>query len=69
MRIDVIKPTAPIETVNPEDILATVIANKNGDPETMAPTLLTARIDVTFTPTGGLPATKTFKVTLRRNID
>src|SRR6185295_10135848 len=36
MRVDVMKPTAPIESVNPADILATLFANKNGDPETMA---------------------------------
>jgi hypothetical protein len=42
LRVDVIKPTAPIESLNPEDILATVFANKNGDPEVMAPTHLTA---------------------------
>lgn len=42
MRVDVIKPTAPIESVNPADILATLFANKNGDPEEMAPKVLTA---------------------------
>ena len=42
MRIDVMKPEAPIESVNPADILATLFANKNGDPESMGPTVLTA---------------------------
>ena len=36
------KPTAPIESVNPSDILTTLFANKNGDPESMAPTQLSA---------------------------
>lgn len=49
MRVDVIKPTAPIESINPDDILATVFANETGDAETMAPTLLTADL----TPLGG----------------
>jgi hypothetical protein len=49
MRVDVIKPTAPIFTMNPSDILATVFANKNGDPETMAPTTFSADL----TPFGG----------------
>lgn len=44
MRVDVMKPTAPIESVNPEDILATLFANKNGDPEAMAPTVFTANL-------------------------
>jgi FtsP/CotA-like multicopper oxidase with cupredoxin domain len=42
MRVDVMKPTAPINSVAPEDILATVFANKTGDPEVMPPTHLTA---------------------------
>lgn len=42
MRVDVLKPTAPIESVNPADILATLFANKNGDPEQMAPTVFSA---------------------------
>jgi hypothetical protein len=36
------KPTAPNETLNPADILATLIASKNGDPEEKAPTHLSA---------------------------
>jgi hypothetical protein len=43
-RIDVMKPTAPIASVNPEDILATLLATKTGDPETLAPTALTANL-------------------------
>lgn len=42
VRVDVLKPNAPIESVSPNDILATVFASKNGDPNEMAPTLLTA---------------------------
>ena len=41
-RIDVINPAAPIETVNPADILATVFATKTGDPQELAPTTFTA---------------------------
>jgi hypothetical protein len=44
-RIDVMKPTAPIESVNPSDILATVFATKTGDPEELGPTPLT--VDLT----------------------
>jgi hypothetical protein len=42
VRIDVMRPTAPIDSVNPADILTTVFANKTGDPQVMAPTRLTA---------------------------
>jgi hypothetical protein len=42
LRVDVMKPTAPLNSVAPGDILATVFANKYGDPEEMAPTHLTA---------------------------
>lgn len=49
MRVDVMKPTAPIESVNPTDILATVFANKNGDSQTMSPTVFNADL----TPFGG----------------
>ena len=41
-RVDVMKPTAPIDSVNPADILATLFANKNGDSEIVPPTRLTA---------------------------
>lgn len=44
-RIDVMKPTAPIESVNPSDVLATVFATKTGDPEELGPTPLT--VDLT----------------------
>lgn len=43
-RIDVMKPTAPIESVNPSDILATVFATKTGDPEELAPTPVTVNL-------------------------
>ena len=42
VRVDVLKPTAPIDSVNSSDILTTLFANKNGDPEIMAPSRLTA---------------------------
>jgi len=41
-RVDVIKPTASLFTLAPEDILATLFANKFGDPEAMAPTVFNA---------------------------
>ena len=41
-RIDVMKPTAAVESVEAGDILATVFATKSGDPTSMAPTTLTA---------------------------
>ena len=42
LRIDVIKPTAAIDTVNPADILTTLFASKVGDPQVVAPTTLAA---------------------------
>ncbi|MDQ2630581.1 MAG: hypothetical protein M3Y75_06350 [Actinomycetota bacterium] len=48
-RIDVIKPTAPIETLAPQDILVTLLHTQTGDPESMAPKTLTADL----TPYGG----------------
>jgi hypothetical protein len=42
IRVDVMKPTAPIESVEPGDILATLWASKNGDSEFLPPTRLTA---------------------------
>jgi hypothetical protein len=41
-RIDVIKPTAQIETLNPSDILATLFHTETGDPVFMEPKTLTA---------------------------
>lgn len=41
-RIDVMKPTAPVDAVEASDILATVFATKTGDPTSMAPTTFTA---------------------------
>lgn len=41
-RIDVMKPTAPILSIDPADILATVFATKVGAPVEMGPTQLTA---------------------------
>jgi hypothetical protein len=42
LRVDVMKPGTPIESLNPADILTTVFANKNGDPMEMGPTTFTA---------------------------
>lgn len=42
LRIDVIKPTAPIDTVNPAEILTTIFASKVGDPQLLPPTTLSA---------------------------
>jgi hypothetical protein len=42
VRVDVMKPTAPIDSVNPSDILTTLFASKSGDPESMAPAQLSA---------------------------
>jgi hypothetical protein len=41
-RIDVMRPEAPLESLDPADILRTVFATKLGDPPTMAPRRLTA---------------------------
>ncbi len=44
MRVDVMRPSAAIESLDPGDILATVFANKNGDPEQMLPTHITTEL-------------------------
>ncbi|HSS04465.1 MAG TPA: hypothetical protein VLK89_04670 [Solirubrobacterales bacterium] len=44
-RIDVMKPDAPLDSVNPADILRTVFQTKPHDPEAMSPTKLT--VDLT----------------------
>lgn len=41
-RIDVMKTSAPVDSVNPTDILMTVFRTKTGDPEALAPTQVTA---------------------------
>jgi hypothetical protein len=41
-RIDVMKPEAPLESLNPADILLTVFQTEPGDPEEMKPKTLTA---------------------------
>ncbi|HEY8816280.1 MAG TPA: hypothetical protein VIP57_14390, partial [Candidatus Dormibacteraeota bacterium] len=43
-RIDVMKPDAPLESLNPGDILRTVFTTKLGDHRTMAPQKLTANL-------------------------
>lgn len=45
LRVDVMRAGTPIESLNPADILTTVFANKNGDPQSMLPTLFT--VDLT----------------------
>jgi hypothetical protein len=41
-RIDVLKPGASLTTVNPEDIIATLLHTEEGDPELLEPEILTA---------------------------
>lgn len=41
-RVDVMSPAAPVNSVNPADILATVFATKTDDPQEIGPTALTA---------------------------
>jgi hypothetical protein len=48
-RIEVMKPSAPLNSVNPADILLTVFRTRVGDPLTLAPTAMTADL----TPFGG----------------
>jgi hypothetical protein len=43
-RIDVIRPEAPLESLDPADVLRTVFATKRGAPQHMAPTKLTANL-------------------------
>ena len=45
MRVDVMRPSAAIESLDPGDILATVFANENGDPEQMLSNPLHHRAD------------------------
>jgi hypothetical protein len=48
-RIDVIKPTAPLDTLNPEDVLATLFRTDPGSPQKLKPT----RFDADLTPFAG----------------
>ena len=41
-RIDVIKPSAPLNSLSPNDILLNVFQTRSGDPTTLLPTALTA---------------------------
>ena len=43
-RIDVMKPEAPLESLDPADVLRTVFATKPGDPLSMTPTRVTANL-------------------------
>lgn len=42
VRVDVMKPSAPIESVSPADILTTLYASESGDSEVLEPVRLTA---------------------------
>jgi hypothetical protein len=42
VRVDVLRPNAPLESLSPNDVLATVYASKPGDPEVLEPTVLSA---------------------------
>jgi hypothetical protein len=42
LRVDILKAGAPIETISPENILATVFATETGSPEVLAPTVVKA---------------------------
>jgi hypothetical protein len=42
VRVDVMKANAPLESVSPNDILATLYASPSGGPEVLGPTLLSA---------------------------
>jgi hypothetical protein len=44
-RIDVMNPQAPLESLAPEDIFATVFETKEGDPKVMAPTRLSTGLN------------------------
>jgi hypothetical protein len=41
VRVDILKSNAPLESVSPNDILATPYASRNGDPERLGPKLVT----------------------------
>lgn len=43
-RIDVMRPTAAIESIDPADVLLTVFRTQPGDPKVMGPTRLTANL-------------------------
>jgi hypothetical protein len=43
-RIDAMKPDAPLESLDPADILRTVFVTKPGNPQKMAPTRMTANL-------------------------
>jgi hypothetical protein len=63
-RVDVMRQGAPVDSVNPVDILATVFATKDGDPEELGPTLLTANL----TPFGGQTVRLRFAEVDNRNV-
>jgi hypothetical protein len=73
-RIDVVKPGAPIDTVDPADILTPVFATNSGDPLELAPTPLsvnltpfagqTVRLRFAEVDTGGFLAASTDSVSI-----
>jgi hypothetical protein len=42
VRVDVLRPNSPLESLSPNDILATLYASPSGGPERLAPTLVSA---------------------------
>lgn len=58
-RVDVMKPTAPVNSLNPSDILATVFATREGSPESMAP----AQFTTDLTPFAGQTVRLRFAMT------
>jgi len=62
LQVDVMKPTALIESLISDDTLATIFASKNGDPMQMGPR--TFRADH-----GGIAATTPYKVMLKRILE
>jgi hypothetical protein len=62
-RVDVMKPTAPVNSVNPSDILATVFATREGSPESMGP----AQFSVNLTPFAGQTVRLRFAMTDNEN--
>jgi hypothetical protein len=58
-RVDVMKAGTPVGSLNPSDILATVFATKEGDPESMGPT----QFSVNLTPFAGQTVRLRFAMT------
>jgi hypothetical protein len=63
-RIDVMRPTAAIESVDPADVLLTVFRTQPGDPKVMGPTRLTANL----TPFAGQTVKLRFAVVAQKEV-